>query len=88
MKVPVAKKLPSGSWRCQVMVDGRRVSVTGQTEKETIAEAMQIKARLTKEKKQETGGSITLEEGITRYIEEHSNVLSPSTVEGYQEIKR
>lgn len=88
MKVPVAKKLPSGSWRCQVMVDGRRVSVTGQTEKEAIAEAMQIKARLTKEKKQERGGSITLEEGITRYIEEHSNVLSPSTVEGYEEIKR
>lgn len=28
MKLPTAKKLPSGAWRVQVMVDGARVSVT------------------------------------------------------------
>ena len=67
MKVPVAKKLPSGSWRCQVMVDGRRVSVTGQTEKEAIAQAMQIKAGMQEAKKREK--RVTVDEAIQGYMD-------------------
>ena len=43
MKTPTAKKLPSGRWRVQVMVDGNRVSVTADSEKEAIAKAMEMK---------------------------------------------
>ena len=86
MKVPVAKKLPSGSWRCQVMVDGRRVSVTGRTEKEAIAEAMQIKAGMQEAKKREK--RVTVDEAIQGYMDAGSNVLSPATLRGYDIMRR
>lgn len=87
MKVPVAKKLPSGSWRCQVMVDGRRVSVTGQTEKEAIAEAMQIKAQLKNKAEKEKDSRMTVGEAIDRYIESKDAVLSPATIAGYRRVR-
>ena len=44
MKIPKAKKLPSGRWNIQVMVDGKRASITAETEKECIAQAAAYKA--------------------------------------------
>lgn len=88
MKLPKAKKLPSGSWNVQVMVDGKRVSVTAPTEKEAVAQAMQVKAGMVEARKQEQAGAISLEDAITRYTAQRSHVLSPSTVEGYEEIRR
>ena len=43
MKIPKAVKLPSGSWYVNVMVDGKRLSITAPTkrdaEKEEIGRA-------------------------------------------------
>ena len=34
INVPDAEKLPSGSWRCRVMIDGKRCSFTATTKSE------------------------------------------------------
>ena len=85
MKLPKAKKLPSGSWNVQVMVDGKRVSVTASSEKEAIAKAAEIKAGL-KEKTIST--SMTVGAAIDRYIESKDTVLSPSTINGYKKLRK
>ena len=88
MKLPKAKKLPSGSWNVQVMVDGKRVSVTAGSEKEAIAKAAEIKAGMAEIARQERTKSITLNDALTKYIEDRSAVLSPSTVRSYKETQK
>lgn len=46
MKVPKAKKLPSGAYRVQVMVNGERVSITDESPKVAEAKAAAVKAEL------------------------------------------
>lgn len=88
MKLPKAKKLPSGRWNIQVMVDGRRVSVTADTEKEAIAKAAEIKAGMIEAEKEVRTKSITLNDALTKYIEDRSAVLSPSTIRSYKETQK
>lgn len=83
---PTPKKLPSGSWRCQITVDGRRISVTEETPEVAQARAMAIQAGLLEEKEKQK--ALTLEQAIDGYIAARSEVLSPSTVRGYEFIKR
>lgn len=85
MKTPKAKQLPSGQWYCRVRVDGKDVSITRDTEKAAIAEAMAVKAGIKRENKVE---NITLTRAIDRYIEDRYSVLSPSSVRGYRGIQR
>jgi len=87
MKVPKAKKLPSGMWRVQVMMDGERVSITDTNPNIAEAEAAALKAGV-KQHKAERKDNITLADAMESYITARGNVLSPSTVNGYNEIKR
>jgi integrase len=84
MKIPTAKKLPSGNWNVSVMIDGRRVSVTAPTKKEAERKAAEIKAS---GKVQARPGNITLCDAISAYIDSRG-VLSPATLRGYNTIKR
>lgn len=84
MKVPKARKLPSGAYNVQIMIDGKRESVTCSTEKEAVAEAMAIKARIKAFKKQPK--KKTLKEAAEEYITAREVLLSPSTVCGYKTI--
>lgn len=86
MKLPKAKKLPSGKWNIQVMVDGKRVSVTEDTEKAVIAKAAAIKAGMVQKSKAPV--SWTVGEAIDRFIESKDGVLSPSTVNGYKKLRK
>ena len=88
MKLPKAKKLPSGSWNVQVMVDGKRVSVTAPSEKEAIAEAAAIKAELKAAQSSSRISSMTVGEAIDNFIESKDSVLSPSTIRGYKKIRK
>lgn len=90
-KLPKAQKLPSGTWRCQVMVGGKRVSVVAKTPGEAQAKAVALKNGLIEENatlKAARKGELTLAAAIDRYIEIRKNVLSPSTISGYREIQR
>lgn len=82
MKTPTAKKLPSGSWFVRVYVDGQSYSITRPTEKEAVAEAMAMKARMI-EAARTPGRDKTLKQAIDDYINERRNVLSPATIRGY-----
>lgn len=89
--MPKAKKLPSGSWRCQVYLgkdeNGKRVmcSVTAATKKE--AEFLASEAAL-KRKSGQQPKNLTLREAISEYIALKENILSPETVRGYLVIQR
>jgi integrase len=86
MKTPTPRKLPSGSWFVRVTVDGEVYSITEETPELCAAKAMSIKAGIAERKKKKTFP--TLEQCVENYIRALEEVLSPSTVKGYEEIKR
>ena len=85
MKLPVPKKLPSGSWRCQVRVNGTSRSVTEPTYDLCLARAMAIKSGLIHEKKNPK--PITLGAACDAYISMRRGICSPTTLDGYQKIR-
>ena len=85
MKIPEPKKLPSGRWRVQILVDGRRVGQTFDTKEAAIYWAAGIK---TKAKEAEySAPNMTVAAAIDRYIESKSAILSPSTILNYKRMK-
>ncbi len=86
MKIPQATQLPSGAWRVRVYVNGKVTSITRQTEKEAIAEAMALKVGMKKEAKR-APADMTLREAIDAYIDLREAALSPSTIRGYVYIR-
>lgn len=85
-KLPTPQKLPSGMYRCQVMVDGKRISVVDESPALAQAKAVALKNGLIEEKK--TGPSMTVGEAIDRYIESKDSILSPSTIRGYKQLRK
>lgn len=88
-----AKKLPSGSWRCQVfagyeIVDGKKkrvyksftcadLSRRGKKECERMAAEWALT-------QQDPGDNITVFDAVRKYIDIKEKVLSPSTIRGYE----
>lgn len=87
MHTPTAKKLKSGQWRCQIMVDGQRHSVTKSTEKAAVAAAMALKAGLIQANKT-PHQELALTKAIDRWMDLQEGVLSPSTIRGYRAIQK
>lgn len=85
MKIPEPRRLESGAWRVQVMVDGKRTGKTFPTKEEAIYWAAGIKTRSVEDSK--AGSRITLERAAERYVENKSAILSPSTIRGYRMIQ-
>ena len=78
-------KLPSGSYRVRQQIDGKRYSVTVD-HKPTQAECVLLLAELVKDKPTLSLEG-TLRQCINGYIESKSNVLSPSTIKNYIQLK-
>ena len=85
MKIPKAKQLPSGAWFCRVRIDGQDISITRNTEREAVAEAMAGKAGIKDAEKRPKKKTLTA--AIDDYIEARQNILSPSTIRGYRIIQ-
>jgi len=85
MPVPAPRQLRSGSWTAQLMMDGKRVSITAETEEEYYIKARAIKAGLIEASKQEK--KISVGAALDEYIESKSNILSPSTIKGYKSVR-
>lgn len=85
-KLPTPQLLPSGQYRCQVMVDGKRVSVVDGDPDVAQAKAVALKNGLLHEAKRPE--SLTVGEAIDRYIESKDSVLSPSTIYGYKKLRK
>lgn len=84
MKTPKAQKLPSGSWRVQIQVDGQRYSCTAKTKKEAQDAAKMLFAGIQFEKRI----PLTVGKAIDNYISEKKGTLSPSTIKGYESIRK
>ena len=84
MKIPKARKLPSGTWFIQLRLDGESIPVTGETEAIVQARAMAIKSGLAKtEKTKDTVGAM-----VDAYIKARTNVLSPTTIRAYKNVRK
>ena len=85
--MPKAKRLPSGSYRCQVYAGkdaaGKRqyLSVTRPSRKEAEFEAAQLSMHHREVSRDTT--MMTLSEAMEKYIQSKSAILSPSTIRGY-----
>ena len=85
MKIPKARQLPSGAWFCRIRIDGQDISITRDTEKEAVAEAMAMKAGIKDAARKPQ--KKTLSQAIDDYIEARRNILSPATIRGYKIIQ-
>lgn len=83
---PTPVQLPSGAWRCQVMVNGERISVVDRDPEVAHTKALAIKSGLIERKK--SPQTMTVGEAIDRYIESKDSVLSPATIHGYKKIRK
>lgn len=80
------EKLPSGSYRIRKMYKGKTYTVVVDY-KPTQKEAMQLMASEL-DKSHTTGERLTFQIASERYIEKKSNILSPSTIKGYESVLR
>lgn len=88
---PRPQLLPSGSWRCLIGFGGKKYSFTAQTPEEAHAQAIAAKDAFLRgraDTNEAKKGNITLCDAIDAYIASRENLLSPSTINGYREIKR
>ena len=85
MKVPKAKRLPSGMWRVQVQVNGQRLSITGISKRDAENRAAAVKTGMAETS---TAPKMTVGTAIDRYIATNNAIFSPSTVKGYLKIRR
>lgn len=85
-KLPTPQRLPSGIYRCQVMVGGQRVSVTDPDEDKCQAKAVALQAGLIEQEKKPV--NLTVSEAVARYVESKNVILSPSTIAGYDKIEK
>ena len=86
MKIPAIRKLPSGNYFCQLKVGGQSTSITDTTYDKVYAKAVAYKSGLLKAKKAPV--RVTVADAIDEYIESRTNILSPSTIRGYRQIRR
>ena len=87
VRVPVPMH-KGNRWCNQVMVDGKRTLVSADSEEEYYAKARAVKANLIEIKKAAPRVKTTLSTVIDNYLEDHSNVISPSTLNQYRSYRR
>ena len=83
IKVPAPKQLPSGSWTIYLRAEGQ--SVTEPTRELCLARARAVRAGFVEAKKAAVPDQLGAL--IDAYIASQSNILSPSTIVGYKNIR-
>lgn len=84
LKLPTVTQLDSGKYFTRVMINGKRIPITRDTEKECIAEYLALK---TNAKKAAYHGHKTLSQVIDNYIENRDGLISPATIKGYRSYR-
>lgn len=84
---PKPVELPSGAFRCQVMVGGKRIDVVDDDPEVAHAKALALKSGVIQEQAK-SPKSMTVGEAIDKYIESKDSVLSPSTIVGYKKQRK
>ena len=84
IKVPAPRQLKSGAWNIELRKEG--ASITESTRDACLAKARAIRAGFLKAEKALPKQS--LDSVIEKYIVDNTGVLSPSTVRGYESIRK
>lgn len=87
MKIPKARKLPSGNYNIRMRLDGEDISITRDTEAECKIDANLIKSEY-KAGKRKKKVDMTLKDAMKKYTDSRKRVLSPATVNGYECIRK
>lgn len=87
-----ARKTKSGKWRCQVLdhvekVDGKKKYIHRSFTARTKYEAEQMAAEF-KQQKSRPSCELRFDEALEKYLAIKSNTLSPSTIRGYNSLRR
>ena len=83
LSIPKIIQLPSGAYFVQVMVDGKRHSITRDTWEACAAEATAVKYRSKQAEERQRTFRTTLSEAVDLYIERRRGKRSPATIKGY-----
>lgn len=83
---PKPRELPSGAWRCEKMVNGIRISETDEDPAVAHAKVNAIAAGLIAKAKGTS--NVTFGEAYAAYIKKNENIFSPSTLLGYDRVKK
>lgn len=83
---PKPRELPSGMWRCEKMVKGFRISEVGADPEAVHAKVNAIASGIIEREKGVT--KKTFEQAYTEYVSNTDNIFSPSTILGYNRIKK
>lgn len=89
--MPIARMLPSGSYRVRVFagyeyVDGKKKTKYESFTADTKAEAEKL-ASTWNANKNKRASNITIHDAIDKYISAKTGVLSPSTIRGYRQLQ-
>ena len=87
MKIPEAKKLPSGNYNITLRLGGQNYSITKATARECEITANLIKSEYRAGKRLKRV-NITLGDAIDKFIKSRRSVLSASTINGYECIRK
>ena len=87
MKVPEPNKLPSGNYNIMLRLGGQNYSVTKANPTECKNAAQLIKSEYLAGKRRKRV-EMTLDDAMEKYIASRRKVLSPSTINGYECIKK
>lgn len=88
IKVPEPIQVSSGNWYIRMRLGGESISVTDSSKALCRKKAIEIKSDYIAGRRKKSGSSKTLAMCIDELIDEKSNILSPSTISGYEVIKR
>ena len=88
MKIPNARRLPSGQYHVRLRLGGETIYITRPTEREATAAAKLVKAEYVNGIRTHIGSSSTLYDVVGDYIDARAAVISPSTLRGYQAYQR
>ena len=84
LKIPEPEKLPSGSWRIRIQVNGQKYSITDKDKKIVKQRAKEIYAGA----KVDKYVPMTVDQAMEAYIKAKPHVLSPATIYGYEKSRR
>jgi len=84
IKIPTPRQLPSGKWNIYLRSEGQ--SITEDTPEKCEAKARAIRAGFLEAKNQRP--KLTYDDALAAYIDANDGVLSPSTLDGYQRMRR
>jgi len=86
--LPTIKQLASGAFHTRIQINGRRESITADTEEECIAKWMALRHSIIEAEDKPKRKKKTLEEAVTEYINARKDFCSPATIYGYERYKK